>query len=155
MFYFVPVDAHMYNFEPRQQFRVEELLVEHWDGILAMVVAPKKQADVDFDDDEVRDAARGPFADLLQLVDSTRRCGTAAEFVDALEWLLRTKELMLLRAHVCGDEPGETESGQTRWSRDGPVVFQLASALPNAARGRWYSKATTTRYDDCHQQKLQ
>jgi len=144
MVYLRPMDESLfYRFTPQQQFQVEQLLVEHWDSILAMLVAfNKKEAAVDFDDDDVRGAVLKPFRTLLALVDPTRPCKTGTDFAAAVEWLIQKKELPLLRAHVCGDEPGDVERGPTRWSRDGPVVFQLATALPDGARGWWYSKET-------------
>mmetsp|Transcript_31103 Transcript_31103/g.100224 ORF Transcript_31103/g.100224 Transcript_31103/m.100224 type:complete len:342 (-) Transcript_31103:1414-2439(-) len=141
MAYFVPVEEESlkYNFIPKVQYNVEQLLVEYWDSILAMLVARRNGADVEFDDD-VRDAVLGPFADLLKDVDRTRRCGSAAEFAAAVEWLIETKELPCLRVHVCGEREN-IERGPTHWSREGDVAFQLATALPNAARGWWYSEA--------------
>mmetsp|Transcript_31094 Transcript_31094/g.100192 ORF Transcript_31094/g.100192 Transcript_31094/m.100192 type:complete len:222 (-) Transcript_31094:214-879(-) len=94
MTYFVPVldEDSTYRFEPRDQYTVEQLLVEHWDSILAMLVARRNGADVAFDDD-VRDAVLGPCRELLALVDRTRPCGSAAQFAAAVDWLIEAKEL--------------------------------------------------------------
>lgn len=137
MIYFAESGTTAYTFQPSMQYRVECSLVDHWESILMMIVARKSGGEVHWDDD-VRDDVLDPFCELLGLVDATKLCGTAGEFADAVTWLIATKELPLLRVHVLG-APETIERGPARWCREGPVVFQLATALPDSARAWWYS----------------
>ena len=69
------------------------------------------------------------------------------DFAAAVRWLLEPKELPSLRVGVLG-EPATTVNGPV-WCRshEGPVPFQLATALPNEARGWWSSTETMAAVD--------
>ena len=142
MWYFIPKEEGLtYRFEPRIQYAVEQLLVEHWDSIFAMIVAQHNGGAVEFEP-FVRDAVLEPFADLLDKIDPARRCRQSpADFAAAVRWLLETKEFPTLRLHVLG-EPVTTVNGPMYRLREGLAPFQLATALPNGARGWWYSAET-------------
>ena len=128
---------------PSDQYRVEMLLVEHWESVRDMILAVSVYGHAAcFLDLEVRDVVKPALCDLLRLVDPQRTFDSAHGFVDAVEWLIRTKELPVLRVEVLGDDAaaaGQRRAPLLRATRTDPLVLQVVLSLPDSARGWWYT----------------
>jgi len=88
---------------PADQYRIEMLLVEHWESVRDMILAVRVYGHAAcFLDLEVRDVVKPALCDLLRLVDPQRTFDSAHGFVDAAEWLIQMKELPVAGAPCRG-----------------------------------------------------
>uniref|UniRef100_A0A7S3NMP9 Uncharacterized protein n=1 Tax=Aureoumbra lagunensis TaxID=44058 RepID=A0A7S3NMP9_9STRA len=94
------IDTVMYKLRYVDQCKLEALMIETWPAIREMLLADSPR----FSDDNLRELVLPQLQSVLAKISSDRQCGSAREFVEAVKWLLRAKELPKLKEHVLSDE---------------------------------------------------
>mmetsp|Transcript_15878 Transcript_15878/g.20864 ORF Transcript_15878/g.20864 Transcript_15878/m.20864 type:complete len:1146 (+) Transcript_15878:1229-4666(+) len=94
------IDTVMYELRYVDQCKLEALMINNWSAIRDMLLADSPR----FSDDNLRELVLPQLQSVLAKISSDRQCSSAREFVEAVKWLLRAKELPKLKEHVLSDE---------------------------------------------------
>jgi len=96
------IDTVMYKLRYVDQCKLEALMIDNWPTIREMLLADTPR----FTNDVFEGIMVPHLNAILELVapENVQNCSSALEFVSAVRWLLRAKEMPKLREHVLKDD---------------------------------------------------